>query len=154
MSPDQWKLLFADLRSGVADGGAETELLDPGADFIRGDDVVPGLLVDSSITVYLHGDCTLIPAARRTAYGVPLGWVHRVDGSIEPFVHVDCEHIGGMLGPQAISMNKQQRAEVMSMAIARVILHEWIHIVSQSSAHADSGIEKARFGIADLMGGR
>ncbi len=153
LQPDQWRLLFAGLRSGLA-GGAETQMLDQGADFIRGDDLVPGLLLGFPIVVFLHGDCTLAPAARRTAYGVPLGWVHRVDGRIDPFVHVDCTHIGEVLGPQAARMSKKRRAEVMSTAIARVILHEWIHIVTQSPAHASDGIEKAQYGVADLMGGQ
>jgi len=150
----QWASLMASLRRGVAGGQAETHRLDRAAIFMRGDDVVPGMVVKSALVVYLHGDCTLAPAAQRTAYGVPLGWVRRVQGRIEPFIHVDCTHIGDVLGPQAMRMNNEQRTEAMSEAIARVILHEWIHIVSQSPAHTQSGIEKAQYGVADLMGGR
>jgi hypothetical protein len=152
MNDGQWTALLAALRVGLADGGVEVQSIDPGADFLRGDDVVPGFLVDSAITVYLHGDCTLSPALRRTAFAVPLGWVRRVDGRIEPFVHVDCTRIGQVLGPQAMWMSRARRIDVMAGAMARVILHECIHIATQSSGHAERGIAKADFGVADLMG--
>jgi hypothetical protein len=152
MQPEQWNALFAALRSGVVNGGAETQPLDRNADFVRGDEVVPGFLVDSAITVFLHGDCTLSPLQYRTAFAVPLGWVRRVDGRIEPFVHVDCTRIGQVLGPQAMWMNKEHRTQAMAEAMSRVILHEWIHIATQNAGHAERGIAKAEFGIADLMG--
>jgi hypothetical protein len=90
---------------------------------------------------------------RRTAYGVPLGWVRRLDGRIEPFAHVDCARIGQVLGPQALGMDADRRNAVMAGAIARVILHEWIHIATQNPRHAERGITKAQFGVADLMTG-
>jgi len=72
-------------------------------------------------------------------------------GRIEPFAHVDCTRIGQVLGPQALGLNRNQRNTVMTGAIARVVLHEWIHIATQNPAHAESGISKAQFGVADLM---
>ena len=30
-------------------------------------------------------------------------------------------------------------------------MHEWIHIATQNAAHAEHGIAKAQFGVADLM---
>ena len=153
MQPEQWSALLAALRSAVASGGAEAQTLDRNADFVRGDQVVPGFLVQSAITVFLHGNCTLSPLAHRTAFAVPLGWVRRVDGRIEPFVHVNCTPIGKVLGPQAMWMNKERRTQAMAEAMARVILHEWIHIATQNAGHAERGIAKAEFGVADLMGG-
>jgi hypothetical protein len=152
MQPEQWTALFAALRSAVANGGAETQPLDRNADFMRGDDVVPGFLVDSAITVFLHGNCTLSPLEYRTAFAVPLGWVRRVDGRIEPFVHVDCTRIGQVLGPQAAWMSKERRSQAMAQAMSRVILHEWIHIATQNAGHAERGIAKAEFGVRDLLG--
>ena len=62
---------------------------DETAEFARGDTMRPGLLVANPIVVYLHGDCTLEPLARRNAYSVPLGWVRYENGQIAPFIHVD-----------------------------------------------------------------
>jgi hypothetical protein len=149
---DRWPDLFAALRARLESGDPETQALDRDARFLRGDDSEPGFSVESSIVVYLHGDCSLSPMERRTAYAVPLGWVRRIDGEIQPFVHVDCTRIGQVIGAQARWLSKQGRDKAMDGALARVILHEWIHIATQSSAHASNGIARAQFGVADLMG--
>jgi hypothetical protein len=153
MGQVQWDALFSALRVGVANGGAETALLDAEAEFVRGDSIVAGVQVEKAIVVFLHGDCSLAPAGRRTAFGVPLGWVWRRHGLIEPFAHVDCTRIGQVLGPQALRMSQDQRNRAMAGAIARVIVHEWIHIATQNPEHAERGVRKAQFGVADLMAG-
>jgi hypothetical protein len=151
--PDaQWDALFTALRRDLANGGTEAQPLDRNADFVRGDRMGSGIVVNSAISIYLHGDCTLLPASRRTAYGVRLGWVWQVDGRIEPFAHVDCTQIANVLGPAATRIIKAKCVDVMGEAIARVILHEWIHIATQNPAHSETGIARAQFGVADLMG--
>lgn len=152
MSSVQWAALVFKVRAEIVEDNPETQALDRNAEFIRGDRLLPGLLVDSAISVYLHGDCTLSPLPRRIAYGEPLGWVRRVDGRVQPFVHVDCTRIDQVIGPQALWLSAERRIDVMAGAIARVIVHEWIHIATQSRKHADCGIAKAEFGVADLMG--
>jgi len=151
MDDGQWNALFAAMRTSEKEAAAETRAIRDDYEMVRGDRVRPGMSVDTAIVVYLHGDCTLVPIARRTAYGVPLGWVREFDGRIEPFVHVDCTRIGNVLGPQGWGLDADERNAVMAGAIARVIAHEWIHIATQSSSHAESGIEKAQYGVADLM---
>lgn len=155
MQEEEWSDLFAALRAKLAAGGGETELLGEEAEFVRGDSVAAGFRVQTAVVVFLHGDCNLAPLVRRTAYGVTLGWVRRVNGRIEPFAHVDCTRIGQVLGPQALGLDAGRRNTVMAGAIARVILHEWLHIASQDPDHAEQGIRKAEFGVADLLrGGR
>jgi hypothetical protein len=153
MEDREWTALLAALRSNAVEAATESTALRGTFDIVRGDKMKPGLLVNTAIVVYLHGDCNLEPLQRRTAYGVPLGWVVRVDGRIEPYAHVDCTQIGQVLGPQAQGMNRDKRDAVMAGAMARVILHEWIHIATQSKEHADHGIGKAEFGVADMMAG-
>ncbi len=152
MSQAQWTALFFAMHAQLGQEDAETQALDRNAECIEGDRMRLGLSVDSSITVYLHGDCNLTPLPRRTAYGVPLGWVLRVDGRVEPFAHVDCTRIGQVIGPQAKWLSDQRRVDIMAGAMARVILHEWIHIATQYRYHTDKGIDKAQFGVADLIG--
>ncbi|MGA2219761.1 MAG: hypothetical protein ABSG51_16845 [Terracidiphilus sp.] len=153
MQEEEWSDLFAALRARLAAGGAETEILGEEAEFVRGDSVAAGFRVQTAIVVFLHGDCNLAPLPRRTAYGVALGWVRRVNRQIEPFAHVDCTRIGQVLGAQALGMDVDRRNTVMAGAIARVILHEWLHIASQDPDHAGQGIRKAEFGVADLLAG-
>jgi hypothetical protein len=56
-----------------------------------------------------------------------------------------------MLGPMALGMNQSRRDTVMAEAIARVIVHEWIHIATQSAGHAKSGVMQSQFELADLL---
>jgi hypothetical protein len=153
MEDRDWRAVFEGVRNGVADGAAGTQTLSGPTEIIRGDAIEPDLRVDAVVVVFLHGDCDLEPLPRRTAYGVPLGWVLRVNGRIEPFIHVDCTRIGQVLGPQALGLDRDRRNSLMGGAIARVVLHEWIHIATQSSSHAQRGISKAQFGVADLTAG-
>jgi hypothetical protein len=105
---------------------------------------------DVAISVKLIGDCTLMPGPRRTVNGA-LGWVKKVDGEIQPFIHVNCERIAEMLEPIALGMDRERRNTVMSEAIARVIAHEWIHIATQDANHEKNGVMQSQFQISDLL---
>jgi len=153
MGDRQWTALVSALRRNLAEAAEESHAIADNPEIVRGEDMQPGMRVETPIVVFLHGDCNLQPLVRRTAYGVRLGWVRMDHGQIEPFAHVDCTEIGQVLGQQAMGLDRNRRDAVMAGAIARVILHEWIHIATQSSAHADRGIEKAQFGVEDLMAG-
>lgn len=152
---DQWSTLFTAMRRDFADIPLGTQLFPSDVDLVRGDKVMPGIQIDGAITtVYLHGDCDLLPRTGLHVVQGALGWVLRDHGRIAPFVHVDCTLIGEMLGQHALGMNRERRNEVMADAISRVVLHEWVHFATQSSAHKADGISKGSFGMADLMAPR
>lgn len=145
-----WAQLFEAVRRSVAE--EQIQGLDGAPDFVRGDTLVPGREMDNPIVVFLHGDCILRPLEKRTAYAVPLGWVAVKQGQIEPFIHVDCTRIGQVIGANARGLNEEERNRMMARAVARVIVHEWIHVARQSREHGRSGITKAQFGDEDLVG--
>jgi hypothetical protein len=147
---EQWNSLFAALHRGKTVLATSTPALSGEVDMMRSDQLQPSMRVDSAIIVYLHGDCTLLPRPRFVVMGA-LGWVPRVKGRIQPFIHVDCARIVDMLGPQALGMNHDRRDTVMAEAVAHVILHEWIHYSTQSAAHSGHGVSKSVFGVADLL---
>jgi hypothetical protein len=150
MPEDEWTALMDSLRRSAASAAQETPELRGGLEVLRGERIPRGLRVDVPISIYLHGDCKLVPHPFTIAHGT-LGWVMRVNGSIEPFVHVDCTRLVEMLSPMAMRMTQNRRNTVMGEAITRVILHEWIHIATQSSKHAARGVEKSEFGVMDLL---
>jgi hypothetical protein len=126
---------------------------------VRGDTIGPdGLIGERSITVYLHGDCKIIPRPRPVyphnavpEVSGPLGWVLSNRGHIGPFANVECDHLAEMLAIQAFGLNREGRNRLMAVAIARVILHEWIHIATQNPHHSGRGLTKAYFGVGDLL---
>jgi len=150
MQDEQWVALFAALRRDHASFAATTPSLAGEVDLLRGDQVKPGLQVTTVISVFLRGDCTLIPRPRHVVLGA-LGWVPRGKAGIEPFINVDCSRLVDMLGPMALGMNRSVRNDVMAEAMTHVILHEWIHIATQSARHSAHGVMRDQFGVADLL---
>lgn len=150
--PDaEWAALFDDLRQGYANLALESRFVPATIDLIRGDALQPGAYFDAPVSIYLHGDCTLLAQPEQSVPQGALGWVLRNHGRIEPFIHVDCTRIRDMLGQYALGMNHDRRNVAMAEAIARVVLHEWVHVATQSAAHQREGISKRSFGIADLI---
>jgi hypothetical protein len=166
MSNEFWPILVTALREELASGAPETRVLpgrtvgagrssDTAVQIFRGDRIAPGLIADNPITVYLHGDC-VIPTPRLLSLGQPsisgaLGWVRRYHGQIEHFIHVECTRLAQMLATQAYGLDRNHRNRLMAVAIARVILHEWIHIATQNPGHARDGLGKAAFRPRDLV---
>jgi hypothetical protein len=165
----QWSGLQAALRHEL-DAHPEVAAIDRDRVLIlRDTQIRPGIVVESSVTVRLHGQCSLMPrfhepvgAWPSSSYSAhisdpgmapdrPLGWVLRKDGKIEPYIQVDCDRLAELLAPSAVGRNRDDRDRILSAAIARVILHEWIHIANQSRAHTRQGIERSTYGTADLL---
>jgi hypothetical protein len=157
LSPELLAALKSSLRANLAANDSELLPLLPYSSEIQilpSDKVVPGLVVTNSVTIYLHGGCN--PGSRPTRYLEPLssrtlGWVERRDGQIEPFVHIDCGHITQFLQPELRGKSLDQQNQILAQAIVRVLLHEWLHIVSQDPHHAKEGIAKAQFTRSDIL---
>jgi hypothetical protein len=155
MPKSEWPSLFTAIRLVLAGVAAKTQAVDINAELIEGDALVPGLRVDASLSVYLHGDCNAeVHPPRGYPAGATLGWVWQRQGTIEPFVHVDCTSIGQILEPGIYWFSREQRIQAMAGAIARVIVHEWVHIATQYAGHSEQGVTKAHFGIDDLFSER
>jgi hypothetical protein len=152
-----WEPLQSAILSEISTEGADLQPLAPFAahlQILRADQVKLGIVVNDFITVYLHGDCSLHPyrmtAARPESAGT-LGWVERRHGRIEPFLHIDCDHLTQLLQRQAAGRDAEERNQILAQAMARVLLHEWLHIATQSAHHAKEGIGRAHFSVADLL---
>jgi hypothetical protein len=83
----------------------------------------------------------------------PLGWVPLVSGKIQPFVSIDCTRIAQVLRRTVAGQNKEERRYAMTQAIAHVLIHEWIHIATQSTAHGTRGITQAYLSVGELTEG-
>ena len=130
--------------------------LDLDIDIVRGDQIDPGIMVNNSVSIYLHGECRILPHpaqafSLRDHVSGALGWVENSHGHILPFIHVDCDRLAEMLAAKAFGRNSDERNQWMAAAIARVVVHEWIHIATQNPHHADRGIFKPVFSVKDLL---
>jgi hypothetical protein len=149
-----WAALFAAMRAELPEADAEIPALSANVELVRGDQLARGVLVPESVTVYLHGDCNPAPLPVPFAGGVRLGWVVKDGAQIVPVIHVECTAVGQEISERTEWQTRDARTGAMSEALARVILHEWAHIATQSSAHGAKGITKAQFGVGDLIQNR
>jgi hypothetical protein len=153
VSEDLWPVLFQVLRADLAEGTDELPngfALDRQAGFVRGSDDLRGHLYSRIIVVKLLGRCDVLPQTDHPSRG-PLGWVPKISGTIQPFISIDCRRIAEVLRPAAAGLNKPGREYLMDRAIAHVVIHEWIHIVTQSTRHTSRGISQAYLSVNDLI---
>jgi hypothetical protein len=151
MPDDQWALLATTLQLRFENLAVETHFASSGFEVMRGDKLAAGTQFDQVIPIYLHGECHLYTQPGPYTVHGALGWVLRDHGAIKPFIHIDCARIAEMLGQRVFGLETGARNSIMAEAVARVALHEWLHIATQNSTHARDGIFKGAFSITDLI---
>ena len=151
MAGEEWSALSVALHQGFQMLSAETHLSLAEFEVLRGDTIMPGQQFDEVISIYVHGECRLFPRPGKQTVEGALGWVLRDHGEIRPFIHVDCSRIAEMLAGHVLGSNQEKRDAMLAEAISRVILHEWMHVATQSPVHTRDGIEKSSFGVNDLV---
>jgi hypothetical protein len=154
VSADVWPVLFQVVRTDLAAGEGELPngaVLDKAPTFLRGTDDVRGISFSHIISVKLLGRCDGLPRVDRASLKGPLGWVLLVSGRIQPFVTIDCVRLAQLLRPATAGLTKEGRQYAMAQAIAHVLIHEWSHIVTQSSAHSARGLTQADLSVNDLI---
>jgi hypothetical protein len=145
-------VLFQKLRAELADGGGDLpEGLDQDPLLVRGDQDLRGVTFSRVITVKLLGRCDAFSQAGHSSGKGPLGWVLQISGKVQPFVSIDCARIAEVLRPATAGWTKQRRQDAMLQAITHVLIHEWSHIATQSSAHGSRGIMQANLSVSDLI---
>jgi hypothetical protein len=153
VSETLWPVLFQVLRVDLADEADELpdgSVLDKQAAFVRGSDDLRGHLFSRIIVVKLLGRCDVLPQTDHPSRS-PLGWVPLISGTIQPFISIDCTRIAEVLRPATAGLNKEGRQYLMDQAIAHVLIHEWIHIATQSTRHSSRGISQAYLSVNDLI---
>jgi hypothetical protein len=148
-----WPVLFESLREDLASGSAESPevtLLDPRPALLRGQELYTGIQFSVIVQVRLQGRCDVLPQADHHLRPGPLGWVLQISGVIQPFIFVDCTRLAQVLGPAVMRLSNEGRQHAMAQAIAHVLIHEWIHIVTQSDSHRPHGITRASLSVEEL----
>jgi hypothetical protein len=144
-SEDLWSDLFQSLRADLASGMGESPngfSLQQNPTYFRGNDDLALGNVSQVIVVKLLGRCDVVPFFDQPSPKGPLGWVLDVSGRIQPYIFVDCGRIAQVLGRRSAGLTNGERRHEMAQAIAHVVIHEWIHVATQSSSHGAHGITK------------
>jgi len=144
-----WPVLVSTLRRDAA-AASQSAPVDGNPQIILGGADIPGPEFPSRIEVELLGRCDDPWGADPPAKSGPLGYVRKDAGMIAPIIYIDCAQVSQLLSPETRSMTQRQRLQVTSEAISHVILHEWIHIATQSSAHTSRGIMQPALSLREL----
>jgi len=103
------------------------------------------------IVLEIRGSCDRKSASLRRPGVVQLGSSAVADGKVLPFSWADCGAVSLFLEPWLTHMQKQQRRVVMGKAMARVIAHEFYHVLGRTLIHTRSGLSKSRLEPNDLL---
>ena len=154
VSEDLWPVLFQVLRDDLAERrrmsyrmGLSSTSRQPSfvEAMICEDACSPG---SSWLSYWAAAMCSRKQTIRRGARLVGYRWI---SGTIQPFISIDCTRIAEVLRPAAAGLSKQGRQYMMDQAIAHVLIHEWIHIATQSTRHSSRGISQAYLSVNDLI---
>jgi hypothetical protein len=73
------------------------------------------------------------------------------DGQVLPFSWVNCGNVTKLLAPALLDLPAARADFIFGRAVARLIAHEFYHMLMQTREHTRSGISKPCFTAADLL---
>jgi hypothetical protein len=111
---------------------------------------------DRVVVVSFDGSCSAPDAAAQSGKfqdsRITLADSSVSNGSVLPFIRVDCTNLLHILAPSLRPMNALERNAAFGRALGRVMAHELYHIVGETTAHQTKGVAKASLSVQDLIG--
>jgi hypothetical protein len=105
--------------------------------------------------VELRGDCETpteqFPPGSSLPGMADLASTFISDGQVLPFSWVNCGNVTKFLAPALLDQPGARGDFILGRAIARLIAHEFYHMLMQTREHTRSGISKPGFTAADLV---
>jgi hypothetical protein len=108
---------------------------------------VPGTLV----VVTAEGSCSPNTDESGSPENKPLASTQDSNGHVLPFVWIKCGDLNALLAPGLRAYPAAQDAKY-GRALARVLAHEFFHILAQTPHHAESGIAQSAVSERNLLG--
>ncbi len=105
----------------------------------------------SLVVVRFNGKCILKPDPILYDERGPLAYTHTVDGTVLPFSEVACDTVTQSVRQAMFSGNYKQADLLLGRALGRVVAHELVHILTNSSDHAQEGVQKQALSGAQLI---
>lgn len=108
--------------------------------------------VSAAVAVaHFEGRCDASGLVMRKNQPGELGWTEVSDGTILPFIHVDCERVRTFLQTTLLGFQSQDRERAYGRALGRVLAHELYHVFGDTPKHASSGVAKEKYAVEDLL---
>jgi len=104
--------------------------------------------------VELKGDCEALSGNLGLGSTLPgiadLASTFVSDGQVLPFSWVNCGNVTKLLAPALLDLPAARGDFIFGRAVARLIAHEFYHMLMQTREHTRNGISKPCFTAADL----
>jgi hypothetical protein len=100
---------------------------------------------DNLVVVRFKGKCIFEPLSYLYDERGPLAYTHTSEGDVLPFSEVACDHVTSAMRSAMFGGDYNHANALLGRALARVVAHEVIHILTRSGAHGHDGIAKSAF---------
>jgi hypothetical protein len=106
--------------------------------------------------VELRGDCEAptLPAGATVSTTADLASTYVSDGHVLPFSWVNCGNVTRLLAPALVDQSGARADFILGRAFARLIAHEFYHMLMQTREHTGNGISKPCFTAGELLAER
>ena len=105
--------------------------------------------------VELRGDCEapagMSPADARLSDAADLASTFVSEGRVLPFSWINCGNVTKLLSSALMDQPGARADYILGRAIARLLAHEFYHMLMQTREHTGSGISKPCFNARDLL---
>ena len=117
---------------------------------ILGDKKTPGTY-NRVVVVEMHGRCEPVEAAVTPSGSDRLGWTNLSDGEVLPYAALDCDQIARVVASARGPLLKRQLWPTLYVRLAsRVLAHELLHALLQTSDHHETDCARSTVRSADL----
>ncbi|HLK64783.1 MAG TPA: hypothetical protein VKU19_15165 [Bryobacteraceae bacterium] len=103
------------------------------------------------VVVHFEEHCDLGGLVMRANEPGSLGWTEISDGTILPFIHVDCARVRTFLQTALLGYPGKDQESIYGRALGRVLAHELYHVFAVTSKHAERGVAKEDYSVKDLL---
>jgi hypothetical protein len=109
--------------------------------------------VDNLVVVRFKGKCILEPVGYLYDERGPLAFTATSKGEVLPFSEVACDQVTSVMRSAMFGGDYNRADALLGRALARVVAHEVIHILTNSGEHGREGIARPAFSGRQLIEG-
>ena len=108
--------------------------------------------VDNLVVVQFKGKCILEPVGYLYDERGPLAFTSTTNGDVLPFSEVACDQVTSVIRTAMFAGDYNHADALLGRALARVVAHEVIHMLTKSGEHGHAGIARSAFSGKQLIG--
>ena len=111
--------------------------------------VQEGESFDDLAVVRMTGTCAADPLPLYDERG-PLGLTHVTNGSVLPFVSLECDRLRKTLQSYLEGKNASAWQPIFGRALGRVLAHEMYHVLAHTAKHGKTGVTRGALSAHEL----